>query len=78
MANISRYLIGVIGWKWCVRTLGFMDLSLTIIASFLVVEPKVNDYRTNNKLFNFHLLGSCKVFLIILGGLLQSAGYLFH
>ena len=33
MANISRYLIGVIGWQWCVRILGFMNLILTIIAS---------------------------------------------
>jgi MFS family permease len=76
MANISRYLIGVIGWQWCVRILGFMNLILTIIASFLVVEPKVNNFRTNNKLFNFRQLGSWKVFLVIFGGLLQSAGYL--
>mmetsp|Transcript_377 Transcript_377/g.428 ORF Transcript_377/g.428 Transcript_377/m.428 type:complete len:433 (+) Transcript_377:3174-4472(+) len=76
MANITRYLLGAVGWRWCVRILGFVNLSLTIIAGFLVVEPKVNDFKTNNKLFSFRQLGSWKVFLILFGGLLQSAGYL--
>lgn len=76
MANLSRFLIGSIGWRWCVRTLGLMNLGLTILASFMVSEPRVNNFRTNNKLFNFRQLGSWKVLLVYLSGLLQSAGYL--
>lgn len=76
MANLSRFLIGSIGWKWCLRTLGCMNLSLTIFASFMVIEPNANNFRTNNSLFNIRQLGSWKLFLVYFGGLLQSAGYL--
>lgn len=76
MANLSRYLIEVIGWRWCVRTLGLINLLLTTMASFMVYEPPVTNFRTNNKLFSIQQIGSWKVVLLYLGGLLQAAGYL--
>ncbi|KAK6202567.1 major facilitator superfamily domain-containing protein [Scheffersomyces amazonensis] len=76
LAPFTRYLIAQIGFRWCLRTLGFINLTLTVLASLLVKEPKVETFRTNNKLFNIHQLGSWKVWLQLGGSLLQAAGYL--
>ncbi|EGW30271.1 uncharacterized protein SPAPADRAFT_157060 [Spathaspora passalidarum NRRL Y-27907] len=76
MATFSRYLIERVGWRWSLRILGLMNLAVCGFASVLVVEPKIQNFRTNNALINFSQLKSGKVGLQLLGSLLQSAGYL--
>ncbi|RLV89164.1 Monocarboxylate transporter 13 [Spathaspora sp. JA1] len=76
LATFTRYLIEQVGWRWSVRVLGLMTFVITGMASFLVVEPKIKGFRSNNSLINFSQLKSGKVGLQLLGSLLQSAGYL--
>lgn len=76
LANFTRYLIKRFGWQWGVRILGFMNLGVTGLASFMVFEPKLPNFRSTNALLNFGQLKSLKVILQLLGSLLQSAGYL--
>ncbi|CAH2355869.1 putative MFS-type transporter Pynfp [[Candida] railenensis] len=77
MAAFSRYLIAHVGWRWCVRILGFMNLFVTGAASFLVYEPKTfNSVAHSRGLFKMNQLGSLKVWLQLLASFLQSAGYL--
>ncbi|EMG45384.1 hypothetical protein SBY92_000702 [Candida maltosa Xu316] len=77
MAIFTRYLIGSIGWRWCLRALGLLNLVVSGFASFLVIEPKMANFRTSaNGLLNLGQLGSSKMFFQLSGSLLQSAGYL--
>ncbi|KAK6464900.1 major facilitator superfamily domain-containing protein [Scheffersomyces coipomensis] len=76
IAPLTRYLVSEIGFRWCLRTLGLINLALTILASTLVREPPVGTFKSNNKLFNINQLGSWKVCLQLAGSLLQAAGYL--
>ncbi|KAI5966592.1 hypothetical protein CANMA_003269 [Candida margitis] len=76
MANLTKYLIKQVGWRWGLRILGFMNLGVTGAASFMVVEPKLPNFRSGNAILNFSQLKSLKVVLQLMGSLLQSAGYL--
>ena len=76
LATLTRYLIDEYGWRWCLRTLALINLVATILASFLLVVPKHQEFRSNNKLFNVSQVGSYRVWLQMAGTVLQSAGYL--
>ncbi|CCG24701.1 hypothetical protein CORT_0G00100 [Candida orthopsilosis Co 90-125] len=76
LANFTRYLIKKVGWQWGVRILGFMNLGVTGLASFMVFEPRLPNFRSTNSILNFSQLKSLKVILQLFGSLLQSAGYL--
>ena len=76
LANLTKYLIKKVGWQWGVRILGFMNLGVTGLASFMVFEPKLPNFRSANAILNVSQLKSPKVISQLLGSLLQSAGYL--
>ncbi|KAG7662480.1 uncharacterized protein J8A68_004011 [[Candida] subhashii] len=77
LANLSTYLIGKVGWNWATRILGLMNLVVTCIASFMVYEPKLANFKSKNAaLIKLSQLKSTKIVLQLAGSLLQSAGYL--
>ncbi|CAK7901747.1 probable transporter Mch2p [[Candida] anglica] len=77
MASFTRYLISELGWRWCVRILGFINLATTSVVSFMVKEPQSFTKFTHSRgLFQLNQIGSFKVWLQLGASLLQSAGYL--
>ncbi|ODV78887.1 MFS general substrate transporter [Suhomyces tanzawaensis NRRL Y-17324] len=75
LASLTRHLLSLLGWRWCLRTLGFANFAVTLGASFLVKPAPDMALVQNNRLFNLHQMGSYRVWLQLLGSLLQSAGY---
>lgn len=76
IAPLSRFLISAVGWKWCLRILGLTNLSFTMIASILVVEPTNINLEGRRSIISLSHLKSSKVYFVLLGGMFQSAGYL--
>lgn len=77
MAGLTNYLITRVGWQWCVRILGFINLLVTASVSFLVYEPQsFSNVAHSRGLFQIQQLGSAKVWLQLTASFLQSAGYL--
>ncbi|CUM64368.1 uncharacterized protein PRCAT00001970001 [Priceomyces carsonii] len=76
ISSLSRFLIAAIGWRWCLRVLGLINLIFTIFASFIVVVPEGMNFKEGNKVISLGQLKSWKAIFICLGGLFQSAGYL--
>ncbi|ODQ57598.1 hypothetical protein WICANDRAFT_85726 [Wickerhamomyces anomalus NRRL Y-366-8] len=79
IANLSSFLINKVGWKWCLRILGFIVLGSGVVSGMLVKIPKqVNEqFQFNSKkILSISQLRSWKVWLQLSASLLQSAGYL--
>lgn len=79
IATLSRFLLTQVGWKWCLRILGFMVLGCAFIAGMLVKIPEqVNEqFQFNSKkILSISQLKSWKVWLQLSASMLQSAGYL--
>lgn len=74
-AFLSRWLISELGWRWCLRILGLINLGATSLASLLVPRP-IARYNTDNKVLSLSQIQSWRVWLQLLGSLLQSTGYL--
>lgn len=74
-AFLTRWLISQVGWRWCLRILGFVNLAATSLASLLVAKPTTR-YNTDNKVLNLSQIKSWRVWLQLAGSLLQAAGYL--
>lgn len=75
MAPVSRKLISALGWRWALRTLGFIAFVFTFSVSFMV-KPHPNFRPSNIGLINFRVAKSLKFIIHVSGGFLQSAGYL--
>lgn len=76
VATVSRFLISKMGWRWCLRIEGILILTCAITASLLVKIPKTvsEQFQFNSrKILTFSQLKSWKVWLQLLGSLLQSA-----
>uniref|UniRef100_A0A060TBD7 ARAD1D27170p n=1 Tax=Blastobotrys adeninivorans TaxID=409370 RepID=A0A060TBD7_BLAAD len=75
MAPLARALISAMGFRWALRTLGFMSLVLTGTASFLVF-PHPSQTVASHGLVNLRIARSSKFILQCVGSLSQAAAYI--
>lgn len=75
-AFLSRALITSVGWRWSLRILGLIALSITLTCSFFV-QPHPT-YRTSSPVVrsDFQVFKSWAFYLQMLCSLFQSMGYL--
>lgn len=76
MSLITRKLLSVVGWRWSLRILGFMNIFFGLVAAALVKVPPGLNFSKNNRIINFSNLKSTKVISQLGASLFQSAGYI--
>lgn len=73
---VTRYLLRTIGWKWALRTLGFVSFAITLPCSLMVHPHPEHKIRGRNIRSHMYLFKSYAFHLQMFCALFQSMGYL--